>query len=127
MQFRICNCYGCENELLTVREVKTRICEAHRRTLAENEDMFAGVCWQCGTITLVESRQWDPKEKQFYIKARYIMSKGCKNCTGNEEDNINWMTIPGEAQERIISDVAIAEITHQNNRLIVDYQPDITG
>jgi len=126
MRFKICNSYGCRHELLTVREVKNRICEPHRRLL-ENDAIFAGVCWNCGTITIVESRQWDNKKEEYYIRDKYIFSKGCRCCTENEEDNINWMTIPGERKERIISDVAIAAITHQNNRLIVDYQPNITG
>lgn len=125
MEFMLCNCYGCSNELLTVNEVKNRMCEGHRR-MALEEESYIGVCWYCGNPTAVGNRNWNSKDKEYTIKDKYIMSKGCKECTGNEENNINWMTIPGESKERVISDVAVMAITDQNNRLFTDYQPDIT-
>jgi len=122
MKFLQCNCFGCENELLTVNEVKGRMCEGHRR-MALLEESYIGVCWNCGNPTAIGNRQWNQKDKEYTIKDKYIMSKGCKECTGDENDNINWMTIPGERFERVISDVAVMAITHQNNRLFTDYQP----
>ena len=122
MQLLICNCYGCDNELLTISEVKNRVCEGHRKRAALEEN-YVGVCWSCGYITAVGNRNWDRKEKEYKIKAKYIMSKGCAECTGDSKNNINWMTIPGDTVERIISDVAVTEITDQTNRLFADYQP----
>ena len=125
MQFLICNCYGCSTELLDVREVKSRMCEQHRR-MAAKDDSYVGICWFCGNPTAVGSRSYNKKEGEYTIKDKYIMSQGCLECTGDQENNIKWMTIPGETKERVISDVAVVEITHQNNRLFTEYQATST-
>jgi hypothetical protein len=122
MHFLLCNCYGCNNELLTVKEVKGRMCEGHRRQAA-SDDYYVGVCWDCGYPTAVGNRVWNRKDGGYIIKAKYIMTKGCLSCTGEPQNNINWMTIPGESKERIISDIRVMEITDQNNLLFEDYQP----
>jgi len=120
MRLKHCNSYGCTQKLQTVEEVKNRICETHRDAL-QYEDSYVGICWHCGAITLVEDRQWCRKQKKYYIEAKTVFSKGCKLCTGDEENNIKWMNIPPE-----IGTHAITEITNQNDRLIVDYQPSIS-
>lgn len=121
IKFLQCNIYGCANELLTVSEVKGRMCEGHRH-LALEEKSYVGVCWYCSYPTALGDREWDEQKGEYLIKDKYIMSKGCEECTGNKEDNISWMTIPSESAERIISDIAVMEITHQNNQLFTDYQ-----
>jgi hypothetical protein len=123
--FRICNCYGCENELLTLKEVKDGICKQHMDRVSDEEN-FVGICWECMNITIVDSRIWDDRHKMHIIPSKYIFSKGCKRCTGDEETNIDWMTILGESvadeitgvkNRKDLSNVAVAEITNQPNGL----------
>lgn len=121
MRLKHCNSYGCRQKLLTVEEVKNRICEPHRSNL-EDENYYVGICWSCGAITLVEDRQWDLKKREFFIRAKTIFSIGCELCTGDEEDNIRWINIPIE-----LGTHAIAEITDQTDRLIISYQPSISN
>ena len=121
--FTRCNCYGCNNELLTLEEVKNKICQGHME-MARSDENFVGICWECGRITLVESRQWNEKTGEYRIPDKYIFSKGCQFCTGSDQANIDWMTIPGESKQRILSDIAVVEITNQNNEptvIFVDY------
>ena len=128
--FRKCNCYHCENDLLTLDEVKNQICNGHLDNVSK-EDYFVGICWYCGNITTVESRRWDPRHKCFVIPSKYIFSKGCKSCTQDEENNIKWMTIlpegvldaiTGIQNRKELSDVAVVEITNQHNGLFTEYQ-----
>ena len=121
--FRTCNCYNCEQELLTLEEIRNRICKYHFK-IAQDDDYFVGVCWECGNITITESRQWDRKTREYTIPSKYIFSKGCKACTGNNDDNINWMTIPKESEEIVLSSVAVVEITNQDNRLFDVYHDE---
>jgi hypothetical protein len=95
------------------------------------EDYFVGVCWECGNITIVESRIWDPIHKEYKIPSKYIFSKGCRRCTGTEDSNIDWMTIlpegmldpiTGIKNRKELSNIAVAEITDQHNGQFTDYQ-----
>lgn len=86
---RRCNVYGCSRLLTTIPEMIAGICNAHFEKL-QLEDYFAGICWNCGRITAVGNREG-------IVKDKYIFSKGCRLCTGNEEMNISWMTIKGES------------------------------
>jgi hypothetical protein len=75
-------------------------------TMLRDEAYLVGICWQCNEITLVE-----PKEqgKNLFIKDKYLFSKGCRHCTGNEESNLDWMTIPKEQlKERVLSQVMVS-------------------
>jgi len=108
-----------------------RICSDHLE-MAESDDNFIGVCWCCGNITLVESRHWDPRFREYNIPSKYIYSKGCRECTGNKEDNIRWMTILpegvldafGVTNRKDLTDVAVIAITDQHNGLFTEYHKD---
>jgi len=85
-----CNCLRCENILSNYEEYKSGICDAHAELLSDDR-YYVGVCWECSTITYVGPRY--NMHHELIIKDKYIFSKGCRACTGNETDNINWMTI----------------------------------
>lgn len=92
VQYKRCDCYQCSNTLRSYDEVISGICEPHFE-LAVKDENYIGVCWNCLRITLIGTRL-DNKDR-LVIKDKYIFSKGCRHCTGNEEDNISWMTIKG--------------------------------
>jgi len=68
--------------------------------LLEDDDYFAGICWECCTVTFIGNRYRAVKRegtykrfKELVIKDKYIFSKGCEKCTGNVNSNVDWMTI----------------------------------
>lgn len=106
--------------LATIEEFVFGLCSEHINLIRDNEH-FAGVCWQCGTITLVE-----PKEqgKDLFIKDKYIFSKGCRHCTGDEESNLDWITIPKENKQRVLSQVMVSGIKSKGSYLITKERTD---
>lgn len=97
---RTCTCYGCRRKSNTFWAAYLGVCEYHLKLLAD-DDYWVGVCWECGSITAV-----DPKED--LIKDKYIFSKGCIRCTGNEEMNISWMTIKEETKPTTLISPSVA-------------------
>lgn len=85
-----CDCYKCLNILGTFDEVMSGVCEGHFKLL-NDDDNYIGICNNCLKITIVGNR--NDSKGNLIIKDKYIFSKGCRHCTNNEEDNINWMTI----------------------------------
>ena len=98
-QYPLCDCKGCENELITFEEVLSGICDGHMQLLKQDK-YYAGICWNCSRITLIGNRFRTVRKpgtnKRFeeeFIKDKYIFSKGCVHCTGSEKSNVDWMTI----------------------------------
>lgn len=110
-----CNSYGCQNHLDTIQEMVMGICSAHINLLRKEEN-FAGICWQCGSITLIESKT---QGKDLFIKDKYIFSKGCRRCTGDERQNIEWMTIPKEdLNNKVLSNIMVSNEKSYGSYLI---------
>lgn len=94
MQTQKCDCFGCDNELRTFDEVMSNICDSHR-TLLEDDDNYAGVCWNCCRVTIVGPRR-NAKGKMI-IPDKYIFSKSCRHCSSDEHAGIDWMTIKADS------------------------------
>lgn len=83
-------CDICGKELNASVEIVTGLCGRHQ-TLLESNKSYAGICWTCGEITLIEEiprrlkHVWNPSEK-------YLFTKECSHCTGDIEDDIKWIT-----------------------------------
>lgn len=111
----LCNSYKCWNTCDTIEEMVIGLCSYHINCLRE-ETHFAGVCWNCGNITIVEPKE---QEKDLIIKDKFIFSKGCRRCTGNEENNLEWMTIPKEQLiNKQLSHIKVSGIKSNGSYLI---------
>ena len=94
MQQLFCSYTMCNQPLKSGSEILTGLCDRHHEE-ALNEDNFVGICWQCGRITLNQSRRFT---KDFKIKDKYIFAEGCEACTGDAHKGIMWMTIRVESE-----------------------------
>lgn len=94
MQQLFCSYTMCNQPLKSGSEILTGLCDRHHEE-ALNEDNFVGICWQCGRITLIQSRKFT---KDFKIKDKYIFAEGCEACTGDAHKGIMWITIRSDSQ-----------------------------
>lgn len=86
MEQMICNIIGCRTILSTIPEMQVGVCNAHLDMILD-ENNFVGICWHCHEPTLVQSKKLNKSDA---VKDRYILAKGCKRCTA-EDDSIQWM------------------------------------
>jgi len=116
-----CNSFGCPNALESIEEMVIGLCSIHLKML-RSEDCFAGICWECGNITLIESKE---QGKDLFISNKYIFSKGCRHCTDNEENGLSWMTIPKETNKvKILSQVKVSGVKSYGSYLIRERNDD---
>lgn len=84
-----CTIVGCEKLIEDIDGIVTGLCPNHRELLyaAYTKDALIGVCWNCNTITILESKPPN-------VKDNYIFSKTCKQCSPNMfSTGLNWMSL----------------------------------
>ena len=89
MEQIFCKYHYCSEPLKSAEEIVNGYCTRHMEQIL-SDDNFVGICWQCGEITLIQTRKF---QKDFKIKDKYIFAEGCKRCTRDEHKGIMWMTI----------------------------------
>lgn len=82
------HCVACERPITTAPEIKLRIC-THCHDLLKAKDSYAGICWNCDRITLIGQI---PRSLKGILNEKYLFTKQCSKCTGNQEDDIAWVT-----------------------------------
>lgn len=82
-------CDNCETALNTAHELASTLCESCRTEL-ERKDTYAGVCWHCGRITLIQEI---PRQLKGILTEKYLFTKACSHCTGFDGDDIAWITV----------------------------------
>lgn len=99
MQQHICEVQGCSETLNALSEIATGLCARHQNDL-DRRFKFAGVCWNCGKITVIDDK---PRLKgEILLTEKFIFSKDCSKCSESSQ-GINWMTI----RKGDISEVAL--------------------
>jgi hypothetical protein len=89
MQQHICEVPGCSELLNALSEIATGLCIRHQIDL-DRRFKFAGVCWNCGKITVIDDK---PRLKgEILLTEKFIFSKDCSKCS-EKSVGINWMTI----------------------------------
>ena len=86
-------CEYCNQPLTTAEEIVMGLCGRHIENI-RSDDYLIGICWQCGSITHIQSRK---AQRHIPIKDKYIFARGCQKCTGDSHDGIMWMTIKAES------------------------------
>jgi len=94
MQQLFCQYPNCNKSLDEAGEIVTGLCGRHFEQL-RSDVTYVGVCWQCGNITLIQSKK---ENRKFPIKDKYIFARGCQNCTSDLHEGIMWMTIKNDSQ-----------------------------
>lgn len=89
MKQLFCEYHYCDEPLKTGDEIVTGLCGRHLDCILSKK-YFVGICWQCGSITMIQSHQ---EQKNYPISEKYIFAKGCVKCTGDTQNGISWMTI----------------------------------
>jgi hypothetical protein len=84
-----CGFLDCDTKLETADEIVMGLCGRHMEDISSDQ-YFVGVCWQCGSITLIQSRY---DQRQFPMKEKYLFARGCAKCTGDPHESFMWMTI----------------------------------
>lgn len=86
---RTIHCECCESALISPTEIATGLCARHQQSLADDK-CFAGVCWTCGRITIIEEV---PKKLIGILTEKYIFTAQCSKCTGDPKDDVKWITV----------------------------------
>jgi len=83
------SCEHCDAPLNTADELSTKLCKACL-VLLSSKDSFAGSCWKCGRITMI---QMIPKQLKGVLTEKYLFTKECSHCTGVVSDDMAWITM----------------------------------
>jgi len=85
MKIPSCSYIACRKSLLSVDEIVTGFCVEHLNQLLSDKH-YAGICWNCGSITLI-------MKSPEYLSEKYIFTKTCTECVGKTiQDNGQWIT-----------------------------------
>ena len=85
MRISSCSYIACRAQLLSTDEIVAGFCGEHLSQL-KSDKHYVGICWSCGTITLIA-------ESPEYLSEKYIFTKTCVRCFGKTiQDNGQWIT-----------------------------------
>lgn len=87
MRIRKCDYVTCDDTCETETDVAIALCQRHENKLS-NENNYAVICWDCGTIALIEKRP-------DYLTERYLFVEGCSRCKKERTSKGNWTSFKG--------------------------------